>query len=281
MRLPCPLVACPPRSHKRAVPADLFDRRLRALRRDRAARLGPERFLLDRAFDECLDRLRDIARPFERILLLGCPSADWPQRLSALGGEVEVFDPGPMFAARAGGQPVEEDLNDFGEARYDLCLAIGTLDTVNDLPVALQLLRRALRPDAPLIGAMSGGDTLPALRSALIEADRASGIAVARVHPRIAASSLAQLLASSGFEMPVIDVDRVRLRYSSLTSLVRDLRAMGATSMLADRPPPLLKAAASRASAAFAALGADGKTEEIVEILHFHAWNPPKRQAAG
>ena len=37
--------------------ADLFDMELRALRRDRAARTGPELFLLERAFADCLERL--------------------------------------------------------------------------------------------------------------------------------------------------------------------------------------------------------------------------------
>ena len=34
---------------------ELFDRKLRALRRDRAARSGADPFLLERAFDECVD----------------------------------------------------------------------------------------------------------------------------------------------------------------------------------------------------------------------------------
>ncbi len=177
-----------------------------------------------------------------------------------------------MFAKQAGGTQVEEDRHDFGEARYDLCLAIGTLDTVNDLPLALNLIRRSLRPDAPFIGAIVGGNSLPALRASLIEADRAKGRVVARTHPRIEPASLAQLLVAAGFAMPVVDVDRVRLRYECLDDLVRDLRAMAATAVLADRPPALSKIGASRARDAFAERADKGKTEEIVEILHFLAW---------
>lgn len=255
-----------------AVTQDLFDRRLRALRRDRAARAGPESFLFDRAFEDCLDRLRDISRRFERVLLLGCPSPDWPRRIRDLATEVEVVDPGTLFAGQVGGTQVDEDRYDFGEARYDLCLAIGTLDTVNDLPLALQLIRRSLQSDSPLIGAMVGGNSLPALRASLIEAGRAEGRIVARAHPRIEPASLAQLLVAAGFVMPVVDVDRVRLRYESLDALVRDLRAMAATSVLAERPPALSKIGARRARHAFAERGEQGRTEEIVEILHFLAW---------
>lgn len=255
-----------------AVTRDLFDRNLRALRRDRAARTGPELFLFDRAFDDCLDRLRDISRRFERALLLGCPSPEWPRRLQLLATEVEVLDPGSLFARAAGGSQVDEDRHDFGEQRYDLCVAIGTLDTVNELPLALQLIGRSLLQDAPLIGAIAGGNSLPALRASLIEAGRAEGRVVARTHPRIEAASLGQLLTAAGFAMPVIDVDRVRLRYSDLDALVRDLRAMAATAVLAERRPALSKTGARHARAAFSALGNGGRTEEIVEILHFLAW---------
>ena len=254
------------------MPPELFDRHLRALRRDRAARIGAEPFLLDRAFDECLDRLRDIPRTFDHALLLGCPSTDWPSRLSAIASKVEVMDPGSLFAAQAGGAQVEEDRHDFGSGNFDLCVAIGTLDTVNDLPLALGLIGRALKPDAPFIGALAGGNSLPALRTALIQAGRYEGRIAARTHPRIEAASLAQLLGAAGFSMPVVDVDRVRLTYSDLDALVRDLRSMAATSVLAGRPPPMSKQEFKLTRSAFAARGERARTEETIEILHFLAW---------
>ena len=95
---------------------------------------------------------------------------------------------------------------------------------------------------------------------------------IARTHPRIEPASLAALLAAAMFAMPVVDVDRVRLRYSNLGGLIRDLRAMGATNVLGQRPPPVTKAAARRAARAFEQAGSAGKTDEFVEILHFLGW---------
>ncbi len=252
---------------------DLFDRKLRALRRDRAARTGGDPFLLERAFDESLDRLHAIVRRVDRALHIGCPSSAWPDRLRAFASDVDVVDPGPLFAQRSHGTAADEDWHDFGEGQYGLCIAVGTLDTVNELPLALQLIRRALAPNAPFIGAMTGGNSLPALRAALIEADRSTGRAVARTHPRIEPASLAGLLTAAGFAMPVVDVDRVRLRYPSLAGLIQDLRGMAATGIMADRPPPLSKSAAIRAATAFQQAGSDGRTEEFVEILHFLGWS--------
>ena len=262
------------------VTHDLFDRKLRSLRRDRAARMGPELFLYHRAFDECLDRLRDIARPFETAMLLGCPSPEWVERLRHLAPNVDIFDPGELFASRAGGRAVQEDRHDFGEARYDLCVAVGTLDTVNDLPLALQLIRRSLRSDSPLIGAMAGGNSLATLRASLIEAGRADGRVVARTHPRIDGASFASLLAAAGFSMPVVDIDRVQLTYPSLKHLIRDLRAMGVTSVLAERPTGLSQREVFSLETEFQKLRSNGRTEETVEILHFLGWNQQSRQSA-
>lgn len=258
---------------------DLFDRNLRGLRRDRAARMGPELFLLDRAFDECLERIEGIARRCDRALLIGCPSPAWVRRLGQFTRAVDVTDPGRLFAAAADGLHVEEDRHDFGEQRYDLCLAVGTLDTVNELPLALSLLHRALKADAPLVGAIAGGNSLPSLRASLIEAERSDGRIAQRTHPRIEAPSLAGLLTAAGFAMPVVDVDRVRLRYATLAGLVRDLRAMGATSALAERPAALSRGTARRASEAFRERGENGRTVEEIDILHFIGWTPPSGPA--
>ena len=111
------------------------------------------------------------ATPFRSTLLIGCPDPDWPERLAQASNEVTVRDPGPLFAAAASGQIIVEDDWEPPAAAYDLVLAVGTLDTVNDLPLALRLVRHSMRDDALLIGALSGGDTLPALRSAMRAAD--------------------------------------------------------------------------------------------------------------
>jgi hypothetical protein len=234
--------------------ADLFDPDALRLRRERAARIGGDLFLHERAFADCLDRIGLIARRFERALLLGCGDRGWPERLRQLAGEVDV-----------------EDIS----GNYDLCVSIGTLDTLNDLPLALAALRSVLAPDAFFIGALSGGDTLPQLRSAMRAADPAQGGSVPHVHPRIEASALAGLLSAAGFVMPVVDVDRVAASYSSLGDLVRDLRAMGATNVLRARSRrPLTRAARTAAFEAFAAAGNDGRTTEIFEIIHFAGWTP-------
>ncbi|MEO8177053.1 MAG: SAM-dependent methyltransferase [Sphingomicrobium sp.] len=253
----------------------MFDMDLRSLRRDRAFRSGPELFLYERAFDDCLERVALVSRKFHSALLLGSPGPDWPDRLKHLVGSVDVADPGALFAEAAGGRRLVEDRSDLAARGYDLIVAVGTLDTVNDLPRALKTLRGSLREDSLLIGAIAGGDGLPQLRRAMHAADQVLGRSSPHVHPRIEAASLAPLLAACDFIMPVIDVDRVQVSYASLARLVADLRRMGATNILQMRDRlALSRPARAAAEATFRTAGDGSRTVETFEILHFAAWTP-------
>ena len=244
--------------------------KLRAMRRDRAARTGPELFLLERAFDDCVERIELVQRRFERALLIGCPDPGWPKRLPA--DQVSVIDPGKLFAAAGGGQQANEDEWQ-GSGSFDLVVAVGTLDTVNDLPGALRNIRAAMAPEGFFIGAMSGGDTLPQLRRAIQAADALTGAATPHVHPRIEASAVAPLLQASGFQMPVVDVDRVQVSYRSFDRLIKDLRGMGGTNILSARSRrPLSRSAAAAAAEAFV-------SPETFEMIHFAAWSAPHAPA--
>jgi len=269
------VVRDPPLPHKRGVPDELFDLRLASMRRDRAFRSGPALFLYERAFDDILERLRQIRRSFHSALLVGVPDPSWPGRLTSIAEEVQPIDPGPLFARAAGARRMDVEMLDVEPASVDLCVVTGVLDATNDLPAALLRLRIALRPDSLLIGAIPGGDTLPRLRSAMRVADGILGTASPHVHPRIEAAALGQLLMSAGFGLPVVDVDRVRASYRSFSGLIRDLRAMGMTNVMAKRSrKPLTGSAVAAAEEDFLSGNIGGRTVETFEILHCAAWTP-------
>lgn len=250
----------------------------RALRRDRAFRSGPVLFLYERAFDEIVDRMADIKHRFSSALLIGVPDPEWADCVAEIAGSVTVLDPGAAFARAADGvQAIEDDL-DLEPASFDLCIAIGTLDTVNDLPGALLRLRFALKPDSLLIGAMSGGQTLPRLRQAMRAADLVTGLASPHIHPRVEPSALAQLLTASGLVMPVVDVERVRVAYRGFRQLIADLRGMGVTNILNARSRvPMAREAFAAAIREFESGAVDSRTTETFELLHFAAWTPAGR----
>lgn len=262
--------------------AQLFDATARRLRRDRAARSGAVLFVHERAFADIMERLAEVSRTFSSTLLIGTPDPSWPVRLAAVGGSVTAVDPGRLFAARASGRQQVEAALDFDPASFDLIVAAGTLDTVNDLADVLLRLRFLLRPDSLLIGVVAGGETLPQLRRAMRAADWAVQGASPHVHPRIQPAGLAGLLSSAGLTMAVVDVDRVKVAYTSLRSLVNDLRGMAATNILEERSPrPLGRAALAAAEREFSDAAEDGRTVELFELLHFAAWTPGSEQTIG
>ncbi|MDB5720358.1 MAG: type 11 methyltransferase, partial [Alphaproteobacteria bacterium] len=87
-----------------------FDRRLRRLRRDRAAaRFGDADYLHRLAADDLLERLDLVKRDFRKALDLGCADSYLSARLRKRGIETVSVDPGIAFAAAAGGIQCDED----------------------------------------------------------------------------------------------------------------------------------------------------------------------------
>jgi SAM-dependent methyltransferase len=258
-----------------------FDRRQRRLRRDRAAaRAGEADYLHRRVADELIERLDLVRRSFGRALDLGSGDGILTERLRARGIEVAAADPGFVFARAREGVQCDEDRLPFADASFDLIVSVGVLDSVNDLPGALLLIRRALRPDGLFLGAMAGAGSLPRLRSAMLAADEAEGGAAPRIHPQIDVRAAGDLLTRAGFALPVADTQAVTVRFPDLFALVRDLRAMGATNALAARSrKPVSRFALAAAAADFASRAdPDGKTNERFEILHLLGWAPSPDQ---
>ena len=103
------------------------------------------------------------------------------------------------------------------------------------------------------------------------------GGAAARVYPFADVRDMGGLLQRAGFALPVADVETVTVRYASLSGLLRDLRAMGATSALLDRPRrPLGRGVLKRAGEIYAARYADpdGRIRATFSIIWLSGWAP-------
>jgi SAM-dependent methyltransferase len=258
-----------------------FDRRLRRLRRDRAAaRFGAADYLYREAADEILYRLDFVTRPFKQTLLLGCPDPLLLQALANRGLDTLAADPGYSFARQATGIQCDEDRLPFADGSFDLVLCVGLLDSVNDLPGALALIRRCLRPDSLFLAAFVGAGSLPRLRAAMHAADEAQGAACARIHPQIDVRAAGDLLTRAGFALPVADVQEVNVRFSGLQSLVADLRAMAGTNVLAaQHQASMTRLGLAAALTSFGdAADPDGKTVETFNIVHLSGWAPSPDQ---
>lgn len=257
-------------------PPEIFDRRLRRLRRDRAApRFGDHAFLRDAIVEGLLDRLDLVTRRFERALDLGTADGSLTRALRARGIHVTPSDAGARFAR--GGVQCDEDRLPFDPDSFDLIVSAGVLDGVNDLPGALIQCRRALRPDGLFLAGFVGAGSLPRLKKALLAADQAAGEAIPqRVHPLIDVRAAGDLLTRAGFALTVADGEPLDVGYADPFRLIADLRGMAATNMLAGQgPPALTRGRLAHLAASFAALAdADGRTRERFELIFMTGWAP-------
>ena len=163
----------------------------------------------------------------------------------------------------------------------DLIVSLMTLHWANDLPGALSQIRRALKPDGLFLGTLLGAGTLKELRAVLTEAELAErGGAQARVSPFADGFDGAGLLQRAGFALPVSDVDRLTVRYPDLFALIRDLRAMGETNVLAGTIRPLTRPIIARAAVLYAEKygETDGRIPATFEIVNLAGWAPHESQ---
>ena len=181
-----------------------------------------------------------------------------------------------VFLASIGAAVVAEEENlPLPDSSLDLFVSILTLHGVNDFVGALAQARRALKPDGLFIGAFFAEDTLKSLKTALLGAEsETTGGASPRIGPFATVQSIGAALSRAGFALPVVDIDRVSVKYSSAAALVSDLRAMGETQALADRPKPLNREIVARAHAMFEA---NGGVEQF-NIAYATGWAPHESQ---
>jgi len=262
-----------------------FDRTLLRQRKARAAaNLGDHDFLFRLAVNDAFDRASFTTRDFETAL---CLNACGPLAREALAasrmakriGALTTSDLAPALARQAGAPAIaaDEEALPFGDGVFDLILAPLCLHWVNDLPGALIQIRRALKPDGLFIGSMFGAGTLAGLRQALTEAElETTGGAGARIAPFADVRDAGALLQRAGFAMPVTDLDRQGVTYADPMRLFADLRGMGETACLTDRPGPLRRASVSRLLEILARYQSepDGRLAVDFSIITLSGWAP-------
>lgn len=221
---------------RNSVPPAIFDRRLYARRRDRAARtFAGHDFLHRRAMADVVDRLESVTRNFPRALFYGVGALKTMLTEKAGVGEIVEADFARSRLAGAG-VVFDEEASPFAPETFDLAVSLLTLHASNDLIGALAQMRVSLKPDGLLIAVLFGEETLRELRAALYESETAISSGVSpRVAPFASVRDLGQALQRAGLALPVADVDRVEVRYRAPERLLADLQGMGETTSLKDR----------------------------------------------
>jgi SAM-dependent methyltransferase len=261
-------------------PTQIFDRALLDRRRRRALLLGPADFLLRRTAEDLVDRLAAVKRKFPLAVELGSMLPTVADRLLA-SGQVERIVRLDRAAAHADVAGDEEALP-FRSESLDLVVSALALQFVGDLPGTFAQIRRALKPDGLFLAAILGGDTLTELRASFAAAEaELTGGASPRVAPFAELRAIGSLLQRAGFALPVVDDERVIVRYPDAIALMRDLRAMGASNALVERARrPLRRSVLFRAGEIYGDrfADADGRIRATFDIISLSGWAPHESQ---
>lgn len=242
---------------------------------------------------ESLDYLDDPAlqrAPPRRVLDLGSGTGRASRAMQARWPKAEVVSLDlalPMLregraAARPGGWlanpfarrplPVCADARalPLADASVDVLFSNLCLQWVEDLDAVLAGFRRVLKPHGLLLFSTFGPATLWELREAFARAD-----ALPHVSPFADIAGVGDALVRAGFHQPVLDREDERTHYQDLPSLMRELRAIGATNALASRRHTLTGRTRFRVAAeAYEAHREARGLPASWEILSAMAWAP-------
>jgi SAM-dependent methyltransferase len=263
----------------------IFDRKLLRARQKRARALGVESFLLDRVAADLVERLTAVLRRFDRAVDLGTPTDALRRALKVSDKVGDVVAAAPAADGLDAGSlrvVADEEALPFADGALDLVVSGLALQFVNDLPGTLIQIRRALKPDGLLLAALIGGESLSELREAfaLAESEIEGGISP-RVAPFADLRDIGGLLQRAGFALPVVDTERLTVRYDSVLALMADLRRMGATNALNERRrAPLKRATLTRLAEIYAQRfsDTDGRLRATFEIVWMSGWVPHESQ---
>jgi malonyl-CoA O-methyltransferase len=137
---------------------------------------------------------------------------------------------------------------------------------------------RVLEPGGLFLFSTFGPDTLKELRDAYRGVDP-----YAHVNRFIDMHDLGDMLLQTGFADPVMDMEAMTLTYTDVRALMRDLKAIGARTVTANRRPAMTGRRALQAvEHAYEAWRRDGRLPATFEIVYGQAWKAETRvDAAG
>lgn len=257
------------------LPPKTFDRALIARHLQRRAP-DAEDFVTRLVLDDLAERLQVVTRDFKQAAILSPDAAQMPLRGNSRTGSFEY----ERFSTVLG-EAIDPEQLTLPRTGYDLIVSIFDLQVVNDVVGFLTRVRQHLAADGLFIAAALGGDSLSELRHAFLSAEAETGGVFARVAPFIPLADAGGLLQRAGLALPVTDIETHTVRYANPFALMQEIRALGGSNPLADKPerlmtPRRLAAAAEAYARDFS--DPDGRIRATLEIVWMSGWAPHERQ---
>lgn len=137
---------------------------------------------------------------------------------------------------------------------------------------------RVLEKNGIVMFSSFGPDTFIELKRAFSEVDD-----FPHVLPFVDMHDFGDMLVAAGFATPVMDVERITLRYTKLEQLFADLKAFGGNPLTSRRPGLMGRKAMAKLCAQLEKNRAeDGRIPLTIEVVFGHAFKPvPTKLASG
>ncbi|OYY93329.1 MAG: malonyl-[acyl-carrier protein] O-methyltransferase BioC [Hydrogenophilales bacterium 28-61-23] len=136
------------------------------------------------------------------------------------------------------------------------------------LQTSFKEMHRVLKPGGLFIFASFGPDTLKELRAASADMDGHQ-----HVNRFIDMHDVGDALVHAGFSNPVMEMEQITLTYADLAALLRDLKAIGAHTVLEGRREGLMgKSAWRRLLLNYETFRQNERLPASYEVVYGHAW---------
>jgi malonyl-CoA O-methyltransferase len=153
-------------------------------------------------------------------------------------------------------------------ASLDLVWSSLALQWVGDLQASFKEMHRVLKPGGLFIFASFGPDTLKELRAASAGVDGHQ-----HVNRFTDMHDVGDALVHAGFSNPVMEMEQITLTYADLPALLRDLKAIGAHTVLEGRREGLMgKSAWRKLLLNYEAFRQVERLPATYEVVYGHAW---------
>jgi malonyl-CoA O-methyltransferase len=150
----------------------------------------------------------------------------------------------------------------------DLVWSNLTLQWVTDLEATFRQVHRAVRPGGLFAFTTFGPDTLRELRESFRGLD-----GYGHVNRFTDMHDIGDLLVHAGFANPVMEMEQITLTYADVKSMLRELKAIGAQTVLEGRRAGLMgRREWRRFVENYERLRRDGRLPATYEVVYGHAW---------
>jgi malonyl-CoA O-methyltransferase len=271
-----------------------LDRRAVARAFDRAsASYDAAAALQERVRNELLGRLEELKIEPRAVLDLGAGTGHatralkrrFPQSLTVAAD----IAPGMLARARAQSrwlrrfERVRADAYSlpFRDRSFDLVFSSLMLQWCDDLDAVFAEIARVLAPGGLLLFSTFGPGTLAELREAWATSDAvvdgARRHATHHVNLFFDPHALGSALMHAGLAEPVLDVDRIVMKYPDTLALMRELKAIGATVVTGRSRGLTGRARLAAMTRAYETQRRDGFLPATWEVIHASSWGGERR----